>query len=72
MQRVGQWRDHVLQRRAFTGSDHHVRLHSRDEFLAGAIVFLKFLIELYDLQPGFVHSIGSRRQIKPRQIMILN
>jgi hypothetical protein len=29
------------------------------------------LIELYDLQPGFVHSIGSRRQIKPRQIMIL-
>jgi hypothetical protein len=37
----------------------------------GRHLLLKFLIELYDLQPGFVHSIGSRRQIKPRQIMIL-
>ena len=38
MQRVGQWRDHVLQRRTLAGGDHHVRLHSRDDFLAGAIV----------------------------------
>ena len=37
----------------------------------GRHLLLKFLIELYDLQPGFVHSIGSRRQIKPRQVMIL-
>jgi hypothetical protein len=37
----------------------------------GRHILLKLLIELNDLQPGLVHSIGGRRQIKPRQIMIL-
>lgn len=35
---VGQWRDHVLQRCTLACGDHHVRQHSRDQFLAGTIV----------------------------------